>query len=146
MSAKLSTLSFGLGVSALPLSLFTGVLAAVLVWQLNKVITSLIPERRVLLSPLGEEAVKTLLAVLFGANIFLAHFFFGAVEGVWEMFSVRRGGFYAGLSALASHSIFGYITVFVYETWGVLLLALEAGYLVHVTWNYVILKYFARVS
>lgn len=146
MSVKLSIITFGLGVSALPLSFLTGVLAAALVWQLNKVITFLLPSRPVLLAPLGEEVVKTLLAVLLGANIFLAHFFFGAVEGVWEMFSVRRGGFYTGLSALASHSIFGYITVFVYETWGILLLALAAGYLAHVAWNYAVLKYFARGS
>lgn len=124
-----------------------GLFAAALAWQFNKALGRLPVRKLILLTPLVEEAAKTLLAVYFAANIFFTHFFFGAVEGSWEMFSVRRNGFYAGLSALASHSVFGAITVLVHELYGALLPALAAGYLVHAAWNYAVLEYFpARKS
>lgn len=124
-----------------------GLFAAALAWQLNKLLVRLPANKLILLTPLVEETAKTLFAVLLSVDIFFTHFFFGVVEGVWEMFTARRNGFYAGLSALASHSIFGTITVFVYDLYGALIPALGAGYLAHAAWNYAILEYFpARKS
>jgi len=124
-----------------------GLFAAALAWQLNKLLVRFPAGRLILLTPLVEETAKTLAAVFLTVDIFFTHFFFGAVEGAWEMFSARRNGFYAGLSALASHSIFGTITIFVYDLYGALIPALGAGYLAHAAWNYAILEYFpARKS
>lgn len=124
-----------------------GVLAAILAWQFNRIIGSRPVWKQAYLAPLTEEAVKTLPAALLSADIFFTHFFFGAVEGIWEMSTNRRNGFYAGLSSLASHSIFGYITFFAYDLFGSLAPALAAGYLAHAVWNYAVLEYFpARKS
>ena len=62
----------------------------------------------------------------------LTHLAFGAVEGLWEYLN-RRNGYYAGLAALASHSIFGFITLSVYRYYVALTLALAAGCLTHIT-------------
>jgi len=138
-------MSFAYVVHSLPLSLLAGLLAAAAAWQWNRGFAHLSEVGQCtcplvsLLAPLGEEAAKTLLAMLLGADIFLSHFFFGAVEGIWEVFSVRRGGFYAGLAALAGHSVFGYLTVFALEWYGALLPALAAGYLAHTVWNFTVL-------
>lgn len=76
--------------------------------------------------------------LLFGASLFLTHVFFGMIEAVWEWFSRRRNGFYAGLAALASHALFGFIAAFVYERYGAPAAALGAGYLAHAAWNYAV--------
>ncbi len=91
------------------------------------------------LAPLVEEVAKTAPAVLFSVDIFFTHLFFGVVEGAWELISGRRNGFYAGLSAVASHSVFGFITVFVLQAYGALALALAVAYLVHAAWNHVVM-------
>lgn len=119
-----------------------GLFAAALAWNLNKLLVRLPVGRLILLTPLVEETAKTLAAVLLAVDIFFTHLFFGVVEGAWEMFTARRNGFYAGLSALASHSIFGTITVVMYDLYGALIPALGAGYLAHAAWNYAILEYF----
>lgn len=92
------------------------------------------------LAPLVEEVAKTVPAVLFSVDIFFTHLFFGVVEGAWELVSSRRNGFYAGLSAVAGHSVFGFITVFVLQAYGALALALAAAYLAHAAWNHVIMS------
>lgn len=120
------------------LSIAAALLAAVLAWQLNRLLVYLPGRFLLFLAPLQEEAVKTLLAVYFGAYIFLSHMFFGAVEAVWEISFQRRNSFYAGLAALASHSVFGFIAAFVYALFDAALPAVFAGYLVHLTWNYVV--------
>lgn len=124
-----------------------GLLAAGLAWRLNRALGRMPAGRLVWLTPMVEEPAKTLPAVFFGADVFFTHFFFGAVEGTWELFSARRNGSYAGLSALVSHSIFGAATVFVYNFYGYPALALVAGYLTHAAWNYMVVEYFpARKS
>ena len=124
--------------------LLLGVLAAALAWQANKILGRAPVKIRSALSPLAEEAAKTLPAALLSANIFFTHFFFGAVEGGWEMLSGRRNGFYAGLSALASHSVFGALTLLVYDLQGSLLASLAAGFLAHAAWNYAVVEFLSR--
>jgi len=124
------------------ISLFLGLSAAALAWQLNKAPVFWVPRGRVILAPLAEEFAKTLPAVVLGADIFMTHFFFGVVEGAWEFISGYRSGIYTGLAAVASHAIFGYLTFFVYVRTG-LVPALAAGYLAHAAWNYAVVKFFA---
>ncbi|HBC93822.1 MAG TPA: hypothetical protein DCZ10_13240 [Pelotomaculum sp.] len=114
-------------------------MAAVLAWEVNKHFGEWSGKRREYLAPLVEESLKTAAAVLCGGNILLTHLSFGAVEGFWEYFN-RRNGYYAGLAALASHSIFGFITVSVYRFYGTLPPALGAGILVHLAWNFLVVK------
>jgi hypothetical protein len=121
-------------------SLFLGIAAAGLAWHLNKTAVFWYPRGRVFLAPLAEELAKTLPAVILGADIFLTHLVFGVVEGIWELFSVSRGGIYAGLAAVAGHAIFGAITFWVIMQAGTVP-ALVAGYLAHAAWNGAVLKF-----
>lgn len=95
------------------------------------------------MAPLVEETSKTAAAVILGGEIFLTHLFFGVVEGFWEYYN-RRNGYYAGLAAVASHSIFGFITFSVYYFYGILAPALTAGCLAHIAWNYLVVHYLAQ--
>jgi hypothetical protein len=65
------------------------------------------------------------------------------VEGLWEYFN-RRNGYYAGLAALFSLTFFGFITVSVYRFYVMLTPAIAAGCLMHIGWNYLVMKYLAR--
>jgi len=121
------------------LSLFLGAAAAALSWEGNKLIGKWSGKGWVYLAALLEETSKTGAAVIFGGDILLTHLFFGAVEGCWEYFN-RRNGFYAGLTALASHSIFGFITLSAYRFYGTLPPAVGAGLLSHIVWNFLVIK------
>lgn len=128
---------------SLLLSLFLGVMAAVLAWQVNKFFLGLWAGKGwVYLAPLVEETSKTAAAVLFGGDILLTHLAFGAVEGSWEYFN-RSNGYYAGLAALASHSIFGFVTLYVYRFFDFLPPALIAGFLAHIAWNCLVVNVLA---
>ncbi|MDD4238529.1 MAG: hypothetical protein PHT62_08235 [Desulfotomaculaceae bacterium] len=118
-------------------------MAAALAWQVNKFLGKWAGKKWVYLAPLVEETSKTTAAVLCGGDILLTHLSFGAVEGCWEYFN-RRNGYYAGMAALASHSIFGFITLSVYRFYGILTPAMVAGCLAHIVWNYLVMHYLAH--
>ncbi|TEB08434.1 hypothetical protein Psch_01997 [Pelotomaculum schinkii] len=118
-------------------------MAAALAWEVNKHFGRWAGKRWEYLAPLVEEISKTAAAVLFGGDILLTHLSFGAVEGFWEYFN-RRNGYYAGLAALASHSIFGFITLSVYRFYGTLPPALGAAFLTHMAWNCLVVKLSAK--
>lgn len=120
------------------LSLVCALFAALLAWQLNRIKVYLPGPNIVYYTPLVEELSKTFPAVLIGASLFFTHAFFGMIEAVWELFSLRRNSLYAGLAALASHSIFGLITTLAYERYGAVAPAFFAGYLAHAAWNYTV--------
>jgi len=126
-------------------SVLLGLFAAGPAWQLNKFLGRLPGTAPVYLAPLVEEAAKTGPAALFAADIFFTHFVFGLAEGAWELVSGRRNGFYAGLGAVLTHSVFGSITVFVLQTCGSLLPALAAACLGHALWNHVVLVVVSRL-
>jgi hypothetical protein len=122
-------------------SVLLGLFAAGLAWHLNKCLGRLPGATPARLAPLVEEAAKTVPAALFAADIFSVHFVFGLAEGAWEFGSGRRNGFYAGLWAVVTHSVFGFITVFVLQTCGSLAPALAAACLSHAVWNHVVFRY-----
>ncbi len=97
----------------------------------------------VFLTPLIEEAAKSLWAVTLGASLVWTHLGFGLLEGALEI--KRRGsrGIAAGWVALAAHSLFGIITYSVIRSWG-LFPALAVAYLSHAAWNRVVIYYSDR--
>ncbi|OPZ73853.1 MAG: hypothetical protein BWY80_00807 [Firmicutes bacterium ADurb.Bin456] len=121
-----------------------GFVAAGLAWQFNKGLGRLPGAVPVCLAPLVEEMAKTVPAAFFNVDIFYTHFIFGLVEGTWELLSGRPAGFYAGLTAVASHSIFGFSTVLVLQTRGSLVLALGTAVLAHAAWNHVVFRYLEK--
>jgi len=120
------------------LSLAVALSAAALVWQLNRALACLPSVYRVYLAPLQEEVAKTLPAVFLGAPLFFTHMLFGAIEAAWELLYQRRNSLYAGLAALLSHTVFGFVTASIYTPYEAVLPALAAGYLTHAAWNYTV--------
>lgn len=120
---------------------FLGIAAAALAWHLNKALGRTAVSLPAYLPPLVEESAKTIPAVLLSTDIFYTHFFFGAVEGVWEMLAGGRAGVLPGLTALTGHAAFGAAAAYAYQLDGALLPALAAGYLLHAAWNCAVLKY-----
>lgn len=107
-------------------------------WFVNGLIRSSMGNRGIVfLTPLVEEAAKTLGAIGLGVPLFWTHVGFGIAEGLLEI--KRRGsrGIVAGWSALAAHSFFGWLTAWVYLHKG-LLTAILFAYFIHVLWNMLI--------
>ncbi|AEG58479.1 hypothetical protein [Desulforamulus ruminis] len=119
-------------------SLAAALLAAGLAWLANGLILPAAGNRGIaLLTPLVEETVKTLTAVILETSILWTHVFFGLLEALVEI--IRRGvaGLAPGCAALAAHSLFGLLTVWIYGQFG-LVPSLALAYLAHAAWNGVV--------
>ncbi|WP_073239746.1 hypothetical protein [Desulforamulus putei] len=128
----------------IPFVLVASFLAAGTAWVMNGQILPAMGNRGIIcLTPLAEEAAKTLWAVLLGAPILWTHAGFGVAEALVEL--RRRGarGVMAGWTALAAHSLFGFITVRLYSERG-LFPALLLAYLTHAAWNLAVIYYSGR--
>ncbi|HHY91835.1 MAG TPA: hypothetical protein GX511_00670 [Firmicutes bacterium] len=85
--------------------------------------------------PALEELLKTGSAVLWGASIVEVHGLFGLAEWAWDQ---RRGGnrrVLAGLTGLATHLGYGFITVLAVRTTGWIWLGYALAALAHTLWN-----------
>jgi len=87
----------------------------------------------VFVAPVVEEVVKTGLALLLGADIFLTHMIFGAAELITD--SLNGLSIWPGLVAIVLHGMLGMATVWFLASAGVLMAVLLAV-LLHVLWNY----------
>ncbi|HBT47454.1 MAG TPA: hypothetical protein DEA73_06200 [Peptococcaceae bacterium] len=112
--------------------LLSGLLAAALAWAGNRFLFSLCKFDGLLWGPLLEEALKTGLALAWGAPLLLVHAVFGLVEAVWELTRARGG---AALAAVAGHSLFGAAAAALWEGTGRAALAWGGGFLLHFLWN-----------
>ena len=122
------------------LAILAGSLAALAAWGLNSIIVRRWGDAAIsVLVPVIEELLKTLLAVMFSASIFLTHFTFGIIEAIWDIKANVRG-LRAGLVGLLTHSGFGLITWMIYQLTGILSLALMASITAHITWNSIIIQ------
>lgn len=113
--------------------------AVTVAWFVNGLIRPSMGNRGIVfLTPLVEETAKTLGAIILGVPLLWTHVGFGTAEGLLEL--KRRGtrGIVAGWSALAAHSLFGWLTAWVYTRKG-LLVAILFAYLIHVLWNMLII-------
>lgn len=122
-----------------------GLFAAVTAWQLNKLAIKFFgPGAIAYLIPLLEEGSKTLWAFYLGVPVFFSHFIFGGIEAIYDLGTSRRNGFSAGIISFLSHMIFGLISMQVLRSVQNVYLAVGAGYLVHMVWNTIVMKYFVR--
>jgi len=110
-----------------------GVLASVLAWCSNRLFFSKWKFNVSLWGPLGEELLKTGLAVTLGGSLALTHFTFGLVEGCWEWKRGRKG---AAWGAIAGHTFFGLCSSLAWQVAGSFLGAWMAGAAMHVGWNF----------
>ncbi|MBE3580903.1 MAG: hypothetical protein IMW96_04605 [Thermoanaerobacteraceae bacterium] len=112
--------------------LLAGLLAAALAWTGNRFLFSFLKFDGLLWGPLLEEALKTGLALAWGAPVLLVHAAFGLVEAGWELTRARRG---AALAAVGGHTLFGVAAAGLWEGSGQAVLAWGGGFLLHFLWN-----------
>ncbi|MCL5290147.1 MAG: hypothetical protein ACOY35_07985 [Bacillota bacterium] len=130
----------------IPFVLAASLLAAGTAWAVNGRILPFAGNKGITyLTPLAEELAKTLWALLLGAPILWTHVGFGFVEAFVELRRRGAGGVVAGWTALAAHTLFGYITVRIVSDRG-FLAALLAATLAHTAWNLAVVYYSQRAK
>ncbi|KYH33851.1 hypothetical protein [Neomoorella mulderi] len=127
-------------------TLLVGLMAALVAWAVNYVLLGLGFNNRAiltLLGPLGEEILKTGLALLTGTSLAGVHSVFGLAEAAWELAGAppAKGPpkLKPALAAVAGHSFFGLLASLAYARSGRADVALATGFLAHLAWNQVIL-------
>ncbi len=86
--------------------------------------------------PLTEEFLKTGLGWLMGASLIGTHGVFGLIEFLWDLFQPGRGQWLPGLVGFLSHLFFGFMTGWVYQLSGSLLLGVLITVLIHMGLNF----------
>jgi hypothetical protein len=121
-----------------------GCLVAALSFLLNKTFVKWIGLKTVItVSPLLEEATKTLFAYYLGADILAAHITFGLVEACYDWVQNERTGVKAAWFSLGGHSLFGAVTVLLLAVSGSIGLALAGGVVAHLIWNATVIRLYA---
>ncbi len=121
-----------------------GVMAALVSWVGNRLALKIIGTREiVVLAPFIEEAAKTGAAVLTGSPVTLTHGVFGLTEGIYDAWGAGWQGLQAGAASLAGHLFYGYITFLVMQKHN-LFIAILSGYILHMLWNFTVLKLLVR--
>lgn len=92
------------------------------------------------LSPVLEEAAKTLLAYYLGADIIVTHIIFGALEAGYDWHTSRRHGAAAAFFSVLGHGLFGLATVAVLVLTGSIAVGLAAGVIFHLAWNITVIR------
>ena len=83
------------------------------------------------LIPSVEESLKTGLSRIMGANLVGAHGVFGLVEFFWDLFQPGRGQWLPGLIGFFTHLFLGFITDWVFQFSGNILLSVLLAILIH---------------
>lgn len=113
-----------------------GLVAAGLSWLLNGLLVDKVGRLWVIaIGPGFEELFKTGAALLLGANIFLSHLAFGAVEAMRDMAGRQPGSVPAGLASFTGHSLFGFLAALSYGKTESTLPAVAVPLAVHFLWN-----------
>ncbi|GAB6086116.1 hypothetical protein [Alkaliphilus crotonatoxidans] len=123
--------------------ILSGILAAFFAYLLNKVILKRFGGNSlIMIVPLAEELIKTLAAMVINRNILATHIVFGIIEGGYDIFnSPKKIGKLAALASILSHSLFGYITLLVFNRSQSIFIAILVAWLFHSGWNWYITKY-----
>ncbi|KJS23281.1 MAG: hypothetical protein VR72_01725 [Clostridiaceae bacterium BRH_c20a] len=122
------------------MAFFTGLIAAFAAWIINRSVVNRWGDLAVAyIVPVAEEILKTLIAIIFGASIFYAHFSFGVIEAIWDM-KVNTKGFRPAIFSLLTHSIFGFITIYIFWLTGFLIFGIIISIITHIIWNSYIIR------
>ncbi|WP_408955225.1 hypothetical protein [Natroniella sp. ANB-PHB2] len=114
-------------------SLLIAMLVALLAFIINRQLVIKLGNQTILyLIPLVEEVLKSGGFYLLGGNLILIHLGFGIIEGLFDYLDSTL----AAILAIVSHLLFGYLTLFIFEQTGQLLLAIVIVGIVHSYWNY----------
>ena len=120
-----------------------GCLMAGLSFLLNRLLLKYIGIKVVIsYSPVVEELTKTLCSYYFAADILVTHIIFGVLEAVydWSKEQNKRCGRIAALLSIIGHTLFGGITVFVFNLSSSIYLGILVGIGIHVVWNVTLIR------
>jgi hypothetical protein len=92
--------------------------------------------------PAVEELLKTLGAVIFGAPVVPAHFVFGMVEGLYDLYSSPPDrSFTAFVLSIVSHTLLGTAAWLAIRVSGSVFAAVLASTVLHSLWNRIMTGY-----
>ena len=125
------------------MSLFAGLAASFAGFLINNRLLKLMGDRvLVTYIPLAEETVKTVAAVMFGADVVLTHMVFGVVEAVYDLFnSPPAHSFTASVLSMISHTLLGLTAYFTIKVSGSVVLAVLVSSVLHSLWNRIMTGY-----
>lgn len=88
-------------------------------------------------SPVLEEVMKTLGSHYFSADILLTHIIFGILEAIydWVKRQSYKRGIIAALLSVSGHTLFGLLTVMIFNLSDNIFLGLFVGSSAHLIWN-----------
>jgi len=120
-----------------------GCLMAGLSFLLNRLLLKYIGIKVVIsYSPVVEELTKTLCSYYLAADILVTHFTFGVLEAGYDWFNRqnRQRGTVAALLSIVGHTLFGGITVFVFNLSNSIFIGIGVGISVHLIWNVILIR------
>lgn len=126
------------------MGLLAGLLAAGVAWILNTSVAGLGNPRLLLILPAAEEFCKTYAAVWLGGSVWLSHLTFGGVEAGYDLTKGARENVSAAAISILGHAVFGGLTYWGYRLTGSWLTAAAAAAVVHIGWNFLVLRVLAR--
>ena len=120
-----------------------GCLMAGLSFLLNKLLLKYIGIKVVIsYSPVVEELSKTLCSYYLSADILVTHIIFGVLEAGYDWLNQQneQRGTIAALLSIVGHTLFGGITVLVFNLRNSIYIGIVAGIVVHVLWNVTLIR------
>lgn len=111
-------------------------------WLINKFMLERVGEHAVYFgAPIIEEFLKSLPAYLLDRSIFSVHFWFGIGEALYDFCTGQKeSSRWAALASIVSHSLFGGAAYLFMEWTASIILALMVSVLLHVGWNYGVMR------
>jgi len=120
-----------------------GCLMAGLSFLLNRFLLKYIGIKVVIsYSPVVEELTKTLCSYYLAADILVTHIIFGVLEAGYDWFNRQNGqcGTIAAVLSILGHTLFGGITVFIFNLSNSIYIGMIVGIGVHLVWNVTLIR------
>lgn len=125
------------------IELICGMIAALIAYSFNGLLFKWRGEKSIVFFvPFVEEIAKTLIAFLIGGNLIGVHLIFGMIEALydWAYTKNENAAWLAAVISIASHSIFGMTTYYLYLWTRKLFLGIVIVGIVHSLWNYFVTR------
>ena len=120
-----------------------GCLMAGLSFLLNRLLLKYIGIKVVIsYSPVVEELTKTLCSYYLSADILVTHIIFGILEAGYDWYNRQSGqrGTIAAVLSIVGHTLFGGITVLVFNLSNNIFIGMIAAIVVHLVWNVTLIR------
>ena len=120
-----------------------GCLMAGLSFLLNRILLKYIGIKVVIsYSPVVEELTKTLCSYYLAADVLVTHIIFGVLEAGYDWFNRQNGqrGIIAALLSIVGHTLFGGVTVFVFNLSNSIFIGMVAAISIHLIWNVTLIR------